>query len=214
MGQDFYPRVSAVKEQAGALVELVNAQHRLVMIVVVPMLLATLALVPYLLPLVYSRQFLPAVEILEWQLIGDIFKFSSWTMSFVILARCRSSIYFLTESIGGLSSIATLWLAVRWFGLPGLGISFLATYIIYYAVVWLIVRREIHLVWTASNKMMMLAAVAAALLVRVLPLTGLGRFRSPIALSLALVSGAWSLRIVWRELYGARAEQESLVNQG
>jgi PST family polysaccharide transporter len=202
MGQDFYPRVSAVREQAGALVELINEQHRLVIIVVVPTVLGTLALVPYLVPVVYSRRFLPAVEILEWQLIGDLFKFSSWTLSFAILACCRSSVFFLTESIGGLANIVTLWLAVRWFGLSGLGISFLVSYIIYYAAVWLIVRREIHLVWTLSNKVMMWPSFPATLLVRFLPSTVLVNLTTPIAYVLACAAGAWSLRTVWGELWG------------
>jgi PST family polysaccharide transporter len=204
MGQDFYPRVSAVKDQPRALVELINEQHRLVMILAVPMILGTLALVPYVVPIVYSRKFVPTVEILEWQLIGDLFKYSSWTMSFAILARCRSPVFLLTESIGGLANIVTLWLAVRWFGLPGLGISFLVSYIIYCAVVWVIIHREIHLVWTVSNKMMMLAAVAAALLVRIVPSTSFGNLRTPIALLLALAAGAWSLHAVRRDLWGRK----------
>jgi PST family polysaccharide transporter len=205
MAMDYYPRVSAVKDQPRALVELINQQHRLVMILAVPMILGTLALLPYAVPIVYSRKFVPTVEILEWQLIGDLFKFSSWTMSFAILARCRSSVFFLSESIGGLANIVTLWLAVRWFGLPGLGISFLVSYFIYYAAVWVIIRREIHLVWTAGNKMMMLASLAAALLVRALPSTSLANFRSPTALLLALLAGAWSLHTVWghKEIRGA-----------
>ena len=202
MGQDFYPRVAAVKDQPRALVDLINQQHRLVMILAVPAILGTLALAPYAVPLVYSRRFMPAVGILAWQLIGDLFKLSSWTMSYAILARCRTSVYLLTESVGGVANIATFWLAVHRFGLPGLGISFLATYIIYYAVVWLVLRREIHLVWTTSNKMIMLAGVAAALLVRALPSTGLASLKTPIALSLALLAAAWSLRAVWGELWG------------
>jgi PST family polysaccharide transporter len=204
MALDFYPRVSAVKDQPRALVELINAQQRLVMILAVPMILGTLALLPYVVPIVYSPKFVPTVEILEWQLIGDLFRFSSWTISFAILARCRSLVYFLTESIGGLANIVTLWLAVRWFGLPGLGISFLVAYIIYYAAVWVIVRREIHLVWTVSNKMMMLASVAATLLVRIVPSTSFANLRTPIALLLALAAGAWSLHAVRRELWGRK----------
>jgi PST family polysaccharide transporter len=202
MAQDYYPRISAAKDHAPTLVNLINEQHRLIMIVMVPIVLGTMALLPYLVPLVLSHKFLPAVEILEWGLIGNLFRFSSWTMSFVILARFRSSVFFLTESIVGISSIVTLWLAVQWFGLPGLGISSLATYIIYYAAVWLIVRREIPLVWTASNKMMMMASVAAALVVRVLSWTGFANLRTPIALLLALLAGAWSLHATWRELWG------------
>lgn len=209
MALDFYPRVSAVKGQPRALVELINEQHRLVMILAVPMILGTLALLPYVVPIVYSRKFVPTVGILEWQLIGDLFKFSSWTMSYAILARCRSSVFFLSESIGGLANVVTLWLAVRWFGLAGLGISFLASYIIYCAAVWVIIRREIRLVWSVGNKMMMLASVAAALLVRILPSTGFAYLRTPIALLLASAAGAWSLHAVRQELWG-RKEPESV----
>lgn len=200
MGQDYYPRVSAVADQPGALVGLINEQHRLVMIVAVPMILGTLALVPYLVPLVYSRKFVPTVEILEWQLIGDLFKFSSWTMSFVILARSRSFVFFLSELIPGTANLLMTWLAVHWFGLPGLGISFLVTFMIYYLIVWFIVRAEIPLVWTSSNKMMMVASLTAALVIRILPSTAWASLRSIIALSLTGLAGAWSLCAIRQEL--------------
>jgi len=202
MGQDYYPRVAAVKEQPRGLIDLINEQHRLIMLLAAPIILGTLAVVPYLVPVVFSQKFTPAVEILEWQLIGDLFKFSSWTMAFAILARCGSSIYFLTESIGGLATVVTTWLSVRWFGLPGLGISFLLTYLIYYVAVWIIIRREIPLVWTTSNKKMMAATVAAALIVRCLPLTRFAHARTSIALVLAIGFGVFSLTILWRQYIG------------
>ena len=113
------------------------------MLLAVPMILGTIALVPYLGTDRLFDKFRPTVEILEWQLIGDLLKFSSWTMAFALLARCGSSVYFLTESIGGVAILVTTWLAVRWLGLSGLGISFVATYIIYYVAVWIIIRRQI-----------------------------------------------------------------------
>lgn len=209
MGQDYYPRVSAAKEDPQGLVKLINEQHRLIMLLAVPMILGTLALVPLLVPLVYSIKFTPTVEILEWQLIGDLFKFSSWTMSYAILARCGSSIYFLTESIGGVATLVTTWLAVRWLGLSGLGIAFLATYIIYYLAVSVVIRREIPLVWTASNKKMMLAAVAAALVVRILPSTRFAHLRTPVGLALAFAAGIPSLFVIWREFVGSSYRESS-----
>jgi hypothetical protein len=120
-------------------------------------------------------------------------------MSFAILARCGSSIYFLTESIGAFASIATTWLGVRWLGLSGLGVSFVATYVIYYLAVWVVIRREIPLSMTAWNKRMMLAGVAAALIVRILPSTRFANFRTPVGLALALAFGIPSLFTIWRE---------------
>ncbi len=204
MGQDYYPRVSAVSHQPEAMVKLINEQHRLVMLIAVPIILGMLALVPILIPIVYSHKFTPAVDILEWQLIGDLFKFSSWTMSFAILARCSSSVYFLTESIGGAAMLATTWLGVRWFGMTGLGISFLAAYAVYYVVVWVVIRREIPLVWTRNNKLMMLGAVTAALIIRILPSTRFAAFRTPVALALAFAAGVPSLFVLWREFIGGK----------
>ena len=199
MGQDYYPRVSAAAGQPKTLSKLINEQYRLVMLLAVPMILGTLALVPILVPLVYSSKFRPAVEILEWQLIGDLFKFASWTMAFALLARCGSSVYFLTESIGGIATLVTTWLAVRWLGLSGLGVSFVATYIIYYLAVWVIIRRHIPLILTAWNKRIMLAGVAAALVVRILPTTRFASFRTPVGLALAMAFGIPSLITIWKE---------------
>lgn len=203
MGQDYYPRLSATKD-SGELVKLINEQHRLVMILAVPMILATLALVPIIIPLVYSHKFAPAIDILEWQLIGDIFKFTSWTMSFAILARFGSATYFLVEFVGGIVTLSSTWLAVRWMGLAGLGVSFLATYAIYYLVVWVVIRRKIPLVWTAANKRMLAIAMAAALIVRVLPATRFAQFRTPVALLLAVVIGIPSLLVIWKEFVSGR----------
>jgi len=213
MGQDYYPRVSAVSHQPEALVKLINEQHRLVMLIAVPIILGMLALVPILIPIVYSHKFTPAVDILEWQLIGDLFKFSSWTISFAILARCSSSMYFLTESIGGAAMLAATWLGVRWFGMTGLGVSFLASYLIYYLAVWVVIRREVPLVWTTSNKKMMLSAVAAALIIRILPSTRLATFRTPIALALALAAGVPSLFILWREFMSGKTGMVSKITE-
>ena len=199
MGQDYYPRLSAAGNDPGTLVKLINDQHRLVMIVAVPVILATLALVPVLIPIVYSHKFQPAVDILEWQLIGDVFKFSSLTMSFAVLARRSSATYFFTEVIGGIVTLSSTWIAVKLYGLQGLGISFLVTYVVYYAVVWLVLRRQVPLIWTTSNKQMMTLSVMAALLIRILPATRFAAYRTPIALVLAIVAGVPSLLMIRRE---------------
>ncbi|MGD1154706.1 MAG: O-antigen translocase [Terriglobia bacterium] len=204
MGLDYYPRVSAVADRPNALVKLINEQHRLVMLLAVPMILGTLALVPYLVPLVYSSKFHPAVEILEWQLIGDLFKFAGWTMSFALLARGGSLYYFVPECISGVALLVSTWLAVRWFGLSGLGISFLLTSMIYYLAEWVFIRRKVPLRWTAWNKKMMLGGVAAAFVVRVIPLTRFAHFRTPVALTLAMAFGIPSLYVIWREFMASK----------
>jgi PST family polysaccharide transporter len=201
MTQDYYPRVSAVRDQPKALISLINEQHRFVMLLAVPSILGTLALLPYLVPLVYSRKFMLVVDILDWQLIGDIFKFSSWTISFAILARCKPSIFFLAESTSGVLTLFTTWLAVRLFGLQGLGIGFLVSTILYYAVVWIILRRDLQFAWTVYNRRLLLIAFAAAIFVRILSWTPLAHFRTIFALILSAFFAVYSLRVLWNDYH-------------
>ena len=204
MSQDYYPRLSAVRNQPLAMAALIREQYRLVMLLAAPMILLTLALVPYLVPIVYSPRFVPTVEILEWQLIGDIFKFSSWTMSFAILARCTPMTYFVTETIGGLATLAGTWVGVRMFGLAGLGIGFLATYVFYYVLVRTVLLRDVPARETAENFRLLLLAIGAALVIRILPATPLANARTMVALGLAILFGLYSGRKLWASYLSER----------
>ncbi|HEX6508475.1 MAG TPA: oligosaccharide flippase family protein, partial [Chloroflexota bacterium] len=204
LGQDYYPRVSAVSDQPAALRELVNRQHRFIMLLGVPIILVALALVPTLIPLVYTSHFLPASDVLEWMLIGDIFKLGSWTMGYVILARSRSSTLLVTEGITGAAWLAGGWIGIAWLGLTGIGVAYLVAYIVHLAAVWVVVRREIGFVWDSENFWLMAAAVLAAGVIRGLPLVGLTQIRTPVALCLGAAATAYSAYVIYHELGGVR----------
>ncbi|HEX8070884.1 MAG TPA: O-antigen translocase [Pyrinomonadaceae bacterium] len=204
MAQDYYPRASGASAQPAALNSLINEQLRLVLLLSGPVILGMLALVPYLVPLVYTAQFTPAVALLEWQLIGDIFKFAAWTMSFVILARSGSTAFFGTELFGGASLLGFSWLGVRWLGLEGLGVGFTACAAGYCVLCWLILRRALGLRWTTENKLLFLSLTAAACVIRALPYVGLEVARTPVALALAAAAGLASLYVIWGEFGGLR----------
>ena len=202
MAQDYYPRVSAASAQPLELSRLVNEQLRLVLLLAGPIILGMLALVPFLVPLIYSERFIPTVDLLEWQLIGDLFKFSSWTMSFVILARNGSSTFFMTELFGGTLLLTFSWLGMRWFGLAGLGIGFVLTSAAYCLLCWAILRRSVSLRLTTQNKLLFLTLFVMMLFVRALPYAGLGSLRTPLALALAALTGLGSLYVIWGEVGG------------
>lgn len=200
MSQDYYPRLAAVGDHPEKIVQLVNQQHRLVMLLGVPLILGALALAPYLVPIIYSSQFHPVVTVLEWQLIGDLFKLSSWTMGFIFLVRNKTSIFFLAELSFGITILVTSWAGMRWFGTDGLGIAFLVSYIVLYLVNLILARREVRLTWTLENKLYLLGAILAALVIRMLPIIGLEAIRTPVALVLALAAGLGSLYVLWQEI--------------
>jgi len=205
MAQDYYPRVSAVSDQPGVLVAIANQQLRLVLILSAPIIIGMLAIAPILVPLVYSGEFHPTVEILEWQLLGDLFKLSSWTMSFIILARGRSSLYFAVETIGGGTLILFSWLGAQWIGLSGIGVGFALSYAIYWLVVWLVTRHEVGLSWTADNWRLFLSVLIAAMLIEALSLSNMDNVtRTMLAITIAVAIGFNSLRLLNTEIGGVR----------
>jgi PST family polysaccharide transporter len=188
MAQDYYPRLSAVSHEPEALARLVNEQHQFVMLLGVPLIMTAMALAPYIIPLIYSPRFYPAEVILKWQLAGSLLKFSSWTMSFVILARSGSTVYFLVELVAGVTTLCATWLGIRWFGLAGLGIGFCISYLIYYGVVWLVIRREINFEWKSFNKQILIASAFAAGIVLAMPLTNHEALKTSVNFLIALLS--------------------------
>ena len=199
MSQDYFPRVSAAGSSREDLLRLVNEQQRLVMLLATPVILGALALAPIIVPLLYSQSFAPASNVLEWQLIGDVFRLSSWTLSFVILARSSSHTFLAVEAIGGAAILLASWLAMSRFGVAGAGMGYLGGYIIYFAAVWLVLRRQIGFRLTSTNAYLLVAVIGAVTLVRLLPLLGDEAARLPVGLLLALSFGAYSLQQISRE---------------
>jgi antigen flippase len=203
LSQDYYPRVSAVADKKDVLCRLINEQHRLVLLLGGPIILGMLALAPYIVPLIYSRQFSPSVDLLEWQLLGDIFRLAAWTMAFVILGRSGGVIFFGLEAGAGASLLLFSWLGMRWYGLEGLGMGFVGCSIFYYLLNWAIVRRTIGLRWTTQNASLLMTLIACGLVIRLLPELGMERLRTPVALALAALMSGYSLLVLWREAGGS-----------
>lgn len=200
MGQDYYPRISAAAHNPTDLVALVNQQHRLVLLLSVPLFFGMLALAPLLIQLVYSPAFAPAIVVLKWQLMGSLLKFSSWTMAFVILARCNSAVFLFTEAIGGITTFAVSWLCIPIYGLAGLGMGFFATYVVYYLLVWSIVRHEIGFRWSRENLVLLTSALVAVISVFGLSFVVSEVVQTIISLIIACIAASISAYTIWIEL--------------
>lgn len=196
--QDYFPRIAAKARSPEALVAMVNEQQRLVLITVVPAILAVLALAPYAIPLLYSNAFHPAVAVLDWQVIGDVFRFSSWTLAFVVLVRRGSLVYFLTEAVWGTVFLATGSLLMPHFGITGFGFAYCLSYAVYNLTVWLVVRRDIGMVWARETLLAMIGAVSLLVVAGAAVAEAPGGYRLAITLLCSAVALAVSIRTIVR----------------
>ena len=150
MGADYYPRLTGVIHDHKAATRLVNEQTEIALLLSAPVFIAMMGLAPWVIALLYSSAFAPAVEVLRWQILGDVLKVASWPLGFVILAAGAGKTYFLTETLalvlmGGL--VAGFSSSV---GLRITGIAFLGCYLVYLPMVYWLARRRIGFVWTGN----------------------------------------------------------------
>ncbi|HLX94890.1 MAG TPA: O-antigen translocase [Verrucomicrobiae bacterium] len=152
MGTDFYPRLTAIAGDREECNRLVNEQAEVGLLAACPGVLATLAFAPLVIGLFYSAKFAPAVEILRWFCLGMMLRVASWPMGFILLARGAGKIFFWTELSTNLVSLGLTWFGIRYFALNGIGMAFFVTYVVYFVLIYAVVRRVCGFKWSGANR--------------------------------------------------------------
>lgn len=204
MGQDYYPRLSATDRTAPGLGAMINQQARLALLLGAPLVFTLIALAPVLVPLIYSPDFLPVVGIIEWQMVGNLFRFTSWALAFPILVYGSGRLYFLTELAGSVVTLGANWAAMRLWGLPGLGIAFLVAFIVYFFLVNAILRRLLGVSLSPDNQVLLAGAAGLATFLVLMPSLGLSAIQFPVAIASAIAATALSAALIVKEIQGAR----------
>lgn len=199
MAADYYPRLTETIKDRAATARLMNDQTQLGLAIGGPVLLLLIGLAPWVIQLLYSEDFMPAVTLLQWQTVGNVFKLASWPMAFALIAGGRSKVFLATEISWCLLFLAIFWLGVDRFGLNIAGVAFLAAYIAYIASVGATVRRLHGFRWERLSVQLMGTHAMLAFGLLALSLS------NPIAggvasMVLAGVTGLAGLRVVVRKI--------------
>lgn len=168
MGTDYYPRLTAAIHNHESANRLVNEQTEVALLLAGPVLLAMLALAPWIIQLLYSAEFSPAVLVLRWQILGDLLKVVSWPLGFIILASGDGRTFLLSESTAMAVFAGATWLLLPRLGVEATGVSFLLMYIVYLPLVFILARRRTTFRWSRIVKRDMVLLSMAAVLVAAL----------------------------------------------
>lgn len=143
MGQDYYPRLTAVVTDKNAAGRMVNEQIEVSLFLAGPIFLAMMALAPWVITLLYSSEFHPAAEVLHWQIIGDVLKVAGWPIGYILMASGDGRAFVRNEVVYFFSFGMLTWLFLPVFGIAGSGISFLGMNIVMFCLVFWQARRRI-----------------------------------------------------------------------
>jgi len=150
MGTDYYPRLSAVAADNGKAKQLINEQAEIAILILAPILCGFLVFINWVVILLYSTKFVAVNEMIHWAALGMYFKAASWSIGFVFLAKGASKIFFWSELIANIYLLLFNIGGYYWFGLQGLGVSFLVSFIIVFFQVYLIAKIKYAFTFTQT----------------------------------------------------------------
>lgn len=195
MATDYYPRLTEVINDRAAATKLMNDQAQLGLAIGGPVLLLLIGLAPWAVTLLYSSEFAPAAELLQWQTVGNVFKLASWALAFSVIAAARSKTFLMMELSFNIVFLATIWLLLPVLGLQVTAIAFLVGYVVYFATVNILVHTLQGFRWQSLSLLMLALHVTLALALLAIAQTA-PEAAAIASVCLALATGLFGLRIV------------------
>lgn len=195
MGADYYPRLTEVIGDRVAAVRLMNDQAQLGLAIGGPVLLLLIGLAPWVITLLYSAEFGPAVTLLQWQTVGNVFKLASWAMSFSIVAAARAKTFFFMELSFNILFLSMVLALLPRVGLEITAYAFVLGYLVYLTTAYTLARRIHGFRWESLSLGVLGLHVGLAVALLALALTAplTAALASPV---LAATTGLFGLRIV------------------
>lgn len=136
MDADYYPRLSAVggsrmgTEAVKAHNAIINRQLEVNVLLAVPVVLLLVVFLPYLLPLLYNRDFLGVLGMAQVASVGLLFKAIYLPIEYIPLSRGDAKVFLVQESCAVLLLVVSEIGGYLLFGLTGIGAGILVAYLL------------------------------------------------------------------------------------
>ncbi len=142
MGKDFYPRLSSVAKNNKLCIQVINHQAEIALLIIAPIIIIFLIFIKWIVIILYSNQFMPIIDMIHWAALGMLFKTASWSIAYIFLAKGVSKLFFLNELLSSIYVLILNIIGYYYWGLAGLGLSFLISYFIYLVQVFLVTNKK------------------------------------------------------------------------
>ena len=135
---EYFPRVGRASHSRHSTSVIVSNQIGLTVTLCLPLVLLFIGLDRVVVQLLYAPEFEAVIPYITIAIVGVILRVFSFCVSFVMVARGDGRAYIVTESISGFIGMTLNILGYRYGGMAGLGISYIAWYIIYCTIGWVV----------------------------------------------------------------------------
>ena len=135
MESDFFPRLSAVNQDVAKTNETVNKQMEVSLLLLSPMLVALMMMLPVLIPLLFTSEFLPVVGMAQVAILAMFFKVLTLPVAYITLARGRSLSFLFLETSYFVVFVIFMVFGFRLWGLYGTGVAIVAAHVFDYLMI-------------------------------------------------------------------------------
>lgn len=91
----------------------------------------------------FSADFMPMKPLFTWQIIGDIFKISSWLLAYIMLAKAMTKTFIITEVIFSITFVIFSYYFISKYGSIGATYAYCLNYLIYLIIVFIIFKKSV-----------------------------------------------------------------------
>ena len=197
LGMEYYPRLSKVADSRLRLRAFVSQEINVAIAVMAPVVALFILLRELVVWILYTPEFNVILTFVSWGMIGTIFRTLSWCLAFTILAKGDGKTYLWTEVASAIINLVLNIVFYRWWGLTGLGVAFLVSYLLYTIIVAVVYFRlyKLRISLASTYNLLWTLTVAASVMV------AMEKGLMPVAIVLASISivvAAVQIRALWK----------------
>ena len=144
METDYYPRLAAVGRDVHQMSNTVNHQVDVSLLMISPLLVAFSIGAPILVQLLYSKEFLDVVPMIQITVLAMYLRAMKLPVAYLTLAKGDSKSYLFLEAYSAVVMVIAVVGGYMLFGLPGTGVGLLVTGLIDIIVINIFTRYKYH----------------------------------------------------------------------
>ena len=137
---DYYPRLSGIFARKDERNAMVNEHIEVHLLVQVPVIFVVVLLLPWLFPLFFSQEFLPALHMVQLAVFALLFHIMTYPMSFMPVSKGDTLTFAAQETVYNVAFVLLTLLGFHYYGWVGAGAGMLLARMVDLAVVYSIAR--------------------------------------------------------------------------
>lgn len=142
MSTDYFPRLAAICDENEKVRSSVVQQSFMSILIITPIIILFLIFIPLIIKMLYSSKFICIMSMVCLGILGMLFRAVSWSMGYIIIAKGDSKIFIKTALGFNILSLVLNVFGYYFYGLEGLGFSFLLYYFIHFFVLKIITKHS------------------------------------------------------------------------